>query len=122
MVFPAEPCGIVSMFGWADIAKSGVIVADVTLARLPIGAAKTNPVNSMKRKNNFIGILKNYTYGTVQLRVAFFAGLNVSVVSVYPIGFRDPWDLTGSSDFCMVPSLSMMFESFRGYRSRFRSH
>ena len=79
MVFPAEPCGIVSMFGWADIVKSGVAAADVTLARLAIGTANTNSVNSMKRKNNFIGILKNYTYGTVQLRVAFFAGLNVSV-------------------------------------------
>jgi len=61
MVFPAEPCGIVSMFGWADIAKSGVVAADVTLAQLPIGTAKANPVNSMTRKNNFIGTLKNYT-------------------------------------------------------------
>jgi hypothetical protein len=82
MVFPAEPCGIVSMFGWADIVKSGVVAADVALARLPNGTAKTNPVNSMKRKNNFIGFLKISTYGTVQLLVAFFAGLNVSVVSV----------------------------------------
>ena len=79
MDFPADPCGIVSMFGWADIVKSGVVAADVTPVQLPDGAAKTNPVNSMKRTDNFIGILKNYTYGTVQPRVAFFAGLNVSV-------------------------------------------
>ncbi len=65
MDLPAEPCGIVSMFGWADIMKSGVVTADVTLAQLPNGTAKTNPVNSMKRKNNFIRILKNYTYSTV---------------------------------------------------------
>ena len=73
MDFPAEPCGIVSMFGWADIVKSGVVAADVKLAGLPNGTAKTNPVNTMKRKNNFIGILTNYTYGTAELRVAFFA-------------------------------------------------
>jgi len=79
MVFPAEPCGIVSVFGWADIVKSGVVAADVTMGQLPDGAAKTNPVNNMKRTNNFIGVLTNYTYGTVQLRAAFFAGLNVSV-------------------------------------------
>ena len=79
MDFPADPCGIESMFGWADIVKSGVVAADATPVQLPDGAAKTNPVNSMKRTDNFIGILKNYTYGTVQLRVAFFAGLNVSV-------------------------------------------
>ncbi len=79
MVFPAEPCGIVSVFGWADIVKSGVVAADVTMGQLPDGAVKTNPVNNMKRTNNFIGVLTNYTYGTVQLRVAFFAGLNVSV-------------------------------------------
>jgi len=79
MDFPAEPCGILSMFGWAVIVKSGVVAADVTMGQLPDGAAKTNPVNNMKRTNNFIGVLTNYTYGTVQLRVAFFAGLNVSV-------------------------------------------
>ena len=79
MDFPAEPCGIVSVFGWALIVKSGAVAADVTAAKLLDGTAKTNPVNTMKRKNNFIGILTNYTYGTVQLRVAFFAGLNVSV-------------------------------------------
>ena len=79
MDFPAEPWGIASVFGWADIVKSGVVAADVTMGQLPDGAAKTNPVNSMKRTDNFIGILKNHTYGTVQLRVAFFAGLNVSV-------------------------------------------
>jgi len=82
MDFPAEPCGILSMFGWAVIVKSGVVAADVKLAGLPNGIAKTNPVNSMKRKNNFIGILKNYTFGTIQPRGSFFAGLNVSVVSV----------------------------------------
>ena len=65
MVFPAEPCGIVSMFGWADIVKSGVVAADVTPVQLPDGTEKTNPVNRMKRKNNFIMILKNYTDGTV---------------------------------------------------------
>ena len=75
MVFPAEPCGIVSMFGWADIVKSAVVAADVTLARLANGTAKTNPVNSMKRKNNFVRILKNYTDGTVRLRIAFFCGV-----------------------------------------------
>ena len=73
MDFPADPCGIVSMFGWADIVKSGVVAADVTMGQLLDGAAKTNPVNSMKRTDNFIGILKNYTYGTAELRVAFFA-------------------------------------------------
>ena len=81
MVFPAEPCGIVSMFGWAVIVKSGNVAADVTLARLPNGTAKTNPVKSMKRTNNFVRILKNYTDGTVRLRIAFLAGLNVSVAS-----------------------------------------
>ena len=65
MDFPAEPCGIVSMFGWAVIVKSGVVAADVVAVQLPDGTANTNPVNSMKRKNNFIGILKNYTYSTV---------------------------------------------------------
>ncbi len=65
MVFPAEPCGIVSMFGWAVIVKSGAVAADVTPIQLPDGTAKTNPVNSIKRKNNFIVILKNYTDGTV---------------------------------------------------------
>ena len=65
MVFPAEPCGIVSMFGWAVIVKSGVVAADVTPIQLPDGTAKANPVNSIKRKNNFIMILKNYTDGTV---------------------------------------------------------
>ena len=59
MDFPADPCGIVSMFGWADIVKSGVVAADVTLAQLPNGTAKTNPINSIERKNNFIRILKN---------------------------------------------------------------
>ena len=54
-----------SMFGWADIVKSGVVAADVTPVQLPDGTAKTNPVNSIKRKNNFIMILKNYTDGTV---------------------------------------------------------
>jgi len=89
MDFPAEPWGIVSMFGWADIVKSGVIVTDVTLARLLNGDAKTNPVR-MKRKNNFSGILKNYTYSTVWLRVVFSARLNLSVVSAYQ--FESPFD------------------------------
>ena len=75
MVFPAEPCGIVSVFGWADIVKSGVVAADVTPVQLPNGAAKTNPVNSMKRKNTFIGILKNYTYGTVTATGSVFCGV-----------------------------------------------
>ena len=70
------------MFGCADIVKSAEDAGGVTLVELPDGTAKTNPVNSMKRKNTFIGILKNYTYGTVQPRVAFFVGLNVSVVTV----------------------------------------
>jgi hypothetical protein len=69
------------MFGWADIVKSTEDEGGVTLAELPDETAKTNPVNSMKRKDNFIGILKNYACGTVHLRVAFFSGLNVSVVS-----------------------------------------
>jgi len=71
------------MFGWADIAKSGVVAVDVTLARLPNGTAKTSPVKNMKTKNNFVRILKNYTYSTVRLRVAFFAGLNLLVVNAY---------------------------------------
>jgi len=90
-----EPCGIVSVFGWADIVKSGVVAADVILAQLPNGTTKTNPVNSVKRKNNFIETFKNYTYRTVRLRVAFFAGLNVSLVSVYPIEFLCDDSYTG---------------------------
>ncbi len=73
MDFPAEPCGIVSVFGWALIVKSGAVAADVTAAKLLDGTAKTNPVNRTTRRNNFIRILKNYTYGTAELRVAFFA-------------------------------------------------
>ncbi len=61
MVFPAEPCGIVSTFGWADIVKSDDGAGGVRLAELPGGTAKTNPVNRMNRENSFIEILKNYT-------------------------------------------------------------
>jgi hypothetical protein len=81
MVFPAEPCGIVSTFGWADIVKSADIAEGVTLAELPDGTAKASPVNRMNRENSFIGILKNYAYGTVQLPAAI-VGLNVLVVVV----------------------------------------
>jgi len=75
MDFPAEPCGIVSMFGCADIVKSAEDAGGVTLVELPDGTAKTNPVNSMKRKNTFIGILKNYTYGTVTATGSVFCGV-----------------------------------------------
>ncbi len=95
MDFPAEPCGIVSMFGWMDIAKSAEDAGGVTLAKMPDGTAKINPVNSMNRKNNFMEILKNYTYGAVQLRVAIFAGLNVSVVSVTQLGSYSDDSYTG---------------------------
>ena len=49
------------MFGRADIVKSGDVAAGITLAALPDGTAKTNPVSSIKKKNTIIGILKNHT-------------------------------------------------------------
>jgi hypothetical protein len=79
MVFPAEPCGIVSMFGWADIVKSGDVEAGITLAGLPDGTAKTNPVNSIRRKNTIIGVFKSHTLWRCTATGSVFEGLNVSL-------------------------------------------
>ena len=75
MVFPAEPCGIVSMFGWADIVKSGDVAAGITLAGLPDGTAKTNPVDSIKRKDTIIGILRDQTLPSCTATSSVFCGV-----------------------------------------------